>query len=98
MTGVVIDFPETMQRQWLVFEAAMLGTMQQIGLPPDEVGHLLVTLKPIYLRWARPEQFSGSPEELAVALNAWHHKIVYGLLLEIMTREVNLYRLGSPTR
>ncbi len=96
--GAVIDFPETMQRQWRVFETDLLGVMQQIGLPPDEVAHLLATLKPIYLRWARPGVFSGSGDEVVSQLNTLVHSLTSGLLLEIMTREVNLYRLGAPTR
>ncbi len=94
MTGTIIEFPETMQRQWRVFERDVSAMLAQLGHAPDVIEHAMGKLKPAYLKYARPESFSGSPDEVVEALNTWHHRIVSGLMVEVVLRDITLFNNG----
>lgn len=95
----VIGFPETMTRQWHIFERVIGDVLADLGLPDDEITHALSVIRPIYLRFGKPENFKGTTAEEAVdSLNRWVQQLTSGLLLEVVSRELELYRLGARTK
>lgn len=69
--------------------------MASEGYSADEADHAIAQLKPLYLRFAQPKQFSGDPEKLVQELNDWVHAQINGLLLAVAAREIELFRLRS---
>lgn len=91
----VIQLPDSMQRQWRVFEALLRRELGAVGVDPDVADVALERIKPIYLRHAKPNPIpeDASPEEQLRAFNDWVTQFGTGMLLEIMIREIQLINL-----
>lgn len=95
----VVTLPDSMQRQWRVYELGLGDHLRKYGCAADEVAHVLESLKPVFLQYATQNLTTtvnpADPGAVVRELNAWVHGIVSGLLEEVAAREVRLYRLGS---
>lgn len=91
----VIELPDSMQRQWRVFEAMLRRELSAAGVDPDVADVALERIKPIYLRHAKPNEIpnGASPEEQMKAINDWVTQFGGGMLLEILIREIQLINL-----
>lgn len=91
----VIRLPDSMQRQWLVFEGILRRELGAAGVDPDVADAALERIKPLYLRHAKPNDIpdGASPEERLKAINDWVTQFGGGLLLEILIREIQLINL-----
>lgn len=96
----IIALPDSMQRQWRVYERALGHHMRRNGADTNEISHVLQALKPVFLQYAT-QNLSASidsmnPDAAVTQLNAWVQGIVGGLLEEVAAREVRLFRLEGP--
>lgn len=90
----VHELPDSMQRQWRVFEGMLkAGLATEGGCTAAEINHACAKLKPIYLQYAQPKDFSGDPEKVLQEFNTWVRTQIGGLLLTIAARDVELFRL-----
>lgn len=91
----VIQLPDSMQRQWRVFEALLRRELGAAGVDPDVSDVALERIKPLYLKHAKPNPIpeDASPEEQLKAINDWVTQFGGGLLLEILIREIQLINL-----
>lgn len=91
----VVQLPDSMQRQWRVFEAPLRRELGAAGVDPDVADVALERIKPLYLRHAKPNPIpdDASPEERLKAINDWVTQFGGGLLLEILIREIQLINL-----
>lgn len=91
----VVQLPDSMQRQWRVFEALLRREFPAAGFDPDVVDIALERIKPLYLKHARPNPIpdDASPEDRLMAINDWVTQFGAGLLLEILIREIQLINL-----
>ena len=100
MNTNIISLPDSMQRQWRVYERGLGHHMRQNGAGTDEISHVLEALKPVFLRYATQNLSATidptNPEAAVMQLNAWVHGIVGGLLEEVAAREIQLFRLEGP--
>ncbi len=95
----VTRLPDSMVRQWRAYGQAIDEFLAATGCSADEIEHVRTTLKPIYLTYAKPKSFelpTGDPDAVVQALSDWVQSQVNGLLVEVMKREVALYRLRGP--
>ncbi len=94
-TNKVIELPDSMQRQWRVFEALLRREMGAAGVDPAVSDIALERIKPLYLRHAKPNDIpdGASPEEKLKAINDWVTQFGGSLLLEILIREIQLINL-----
>ena len=93
--GKVAQLPDSMQRQWRVFEALLRRELGAVGVDPDVADVALERIKPLYLQHAKPNPIpeDASPEEQLKAINDWATQFGGGLLLEILIREIQLINL-----
>lgn len=91
----VTQLPDSMQRQWRVFEALLRRELGAVGVDPAVSDVALERIKPLYLRHAKPSEIpdGASPEEQLKAFNDWVTQFGAGLLLEILIREIQLINL-----
>lgn len=89
----VVALPDSMERQWRLFEQELKELMQSSGCDANEINYVFEQVKPIYLEYAKPNCFSGNPEKLLEELNFWVRKQTFGFLNIIIAKEVELYRL-----
>lgn len=91
----VIELPDSMQRQWRVFEAMLRRELGAAGVDPAVSDIALDRIKPLYLRHAKPNEIpeGASPDEQLKAINDWVTQFGTGLLLEILIREIQLINL-----
>lgn len=91
--GDIHQLPDSMQRQWRVFERVLKNFMVEASCSAAEIDYALGQLKPLYLRYAQPNQFSGDPETVLKELNEWVQTQLSGLMQVIVARDVELFRL-----
>lgn len=90
----VHELPDSMQRQWRVFDRILKAELaMEGGYTVAEINHACVKLKPIYLEYSQPKDFSGDPNKVLLELNTWVRTQIIGLLLTIAARDVELFRL-----
>lgn len=91
----VVQLPDSMQRQWWVFETLLRRELGAAGVDPDVADLALERVKPLYLRHAKPDPIpeGASPEEQLKAINDWVTQFGGFLLLEILIREIQLINL-----
>ncbi len=91
----VIQLPDSMQRQWRVFEALLRRELGAAGVDHTIADLALERVKPLYLRHAKPNPIpeGASPEEQLKAINDWVTQFGGFLLLEILIREIELINL-----
>jgi hypothetical protein len=95
MGSEVVHLPDTMHRQWRVYEARLQELMQENGIDAEIAKIALARIKPIYLRCVTPLPLSDVSDAEAVLkqINSWVSQLGTGLLLEIILREAELIRL-----
>ena len=93
MTGKVTRLPDSMQRQWRVYEEALGAELQIAGCQQDEINHVLTVLKPAYLNYAKPNKFYGDAETVLQELSDWVKDVTGGLLIALAMKELELYRV-----
>ena len=90
----VHELPDSMQRQWRVFDRILkAGLATESGCTAAEINHVCAKLKPIYLKYSQPKDFSGDPNKVLLELNTWVRTQISELLLTIAARDVELFRL-----
>lgn len=90
----VHQLPDSMQRQWRVFEGHLRTWLAtDAGCTAAEIDHACAQLKPFYLQFAQPKQFSGDPEKVLLEFNSWVQEQLIGLMQIITVRDIELYRL-----
>lgn len=89
----IVQLPDSMQRQWRIFESALQDWLKSEGCSQQEIAHSCEKLKPIYLKFAQPKQFSGDPEKILLEFNDWVQDQTFGLLATVAVRDVELFRL-----
>ncbi len=94
-TDNVVTFPDRMHRQWKVFEDMFNESFHDSAVGEQESALALENLKPIFLRYARaePAQLTCDPEDVLRDLNAYVFRLAGGLMIEILTRQIELQRL-----
>ena len=99
-TSKVIAFPDSMERQWGVFERELRAEYLATNSDLAELDHVLQQIKPLYIEQATPRAFvMNNPDEVLAAINEWVHGLVWGLLTALLACEIDLYRLkGSVPR
>lgn len=95
MPGNVVEMPDSMQRQWRVIEARLRRELDAVGVVPAASVVALERIKPIYLRHAKPNEIpdGASPDEQVKAVNDWVTQLCCGMLLELLSREIQLIYL-----
>lgn len=95
MCAEVIQLPDTMERQWRVYESAIQKLMRESGIDAEVGKVALGRVKPIYLRCATPLAIPhvSDPEAVLKQINSWASQLGTGLLVEIILREVALINL-----
>lgn len=98
MSGAqVFQLPDTMERQWRVIEPDLRRALAEGLCTPAETEHIVTTMKPMYLQvaTAKSEDISAmSPDEAVASVDAWVKGLLYGLLVQIVARELTLLRAG----
>lgn len=98
MTNVV-ELPDSMQRQWRVYEKMLDDFMRAHGSGAGEIAHVLRNVKPVFLQYATQNLSApldpADPDAVVRQLNAWVQGIVCGLLEEVVAREIRLFRAGE---
>lgn len=90
----VHELPDSMQRQWRVFEGMLKAVLATEGdCTAAEITYVCAQLKPIYLKFSQPKDFSGDPGKVLVELNTWVQAQIGGLLQTLAVRDLELYRL-----
>ena len=89
----IVRLPDSMQRQWRVYEPLLKEFMRSIECDEEEINYACEKLKPLYLKFAAPKQFSGDPEKILVELNVWVQVQILGLMQTVLVRDVELFRL-----
>lgn len=92
-TTNVVFLPDSMQRQWRLFEQELKEAMQFSGSDANEINYVIEQVKPIYLEYAKPNCFSGDHEKVLEEFNTWVRKQTSGFLNIIIFKEIELYRL-----
>ena len=91
----VHQLPDSMERQWRVFDDAVRRGLVSGGCTGHEIDTALMALKPIYLEAATPKAFSGTGDQVVESLNTWVHDMVATLLIVLAVREIELQRAGA---
>jgi len=91
----VIQLPDSMPRQWRVFEDLLRRELDTIGADPAVSELALARLKPLYLKHSKPREIpaGASRDEQLQAINEWVTQLAGFLLLEVLIREIQLIRL-----
>jgi hypothetical protein len=89
----VHQLPDTMQRQWRVFDGMLKDGLATGGCTAAEINYACAQLKPIYLHYSQPKDFSGDPEKVLVEFNTWVRTQIFGLLQIVAVRDIELFRL-----
>ena len=95
----VTHLPDSMQRQWRVYEAGLRKHFGTHGASSAELEYAVATLKPIFLKAASPVSFSGElgGYQLLKSVNEWVYGQIYELLLHVALRDAELYRLRGAS-
>jgi len=95
MNAEIVQMPDTMHRQWRVYEAGFQELMRANGIDAEVAKIALDRLKPIYLRYSAPHaiQESSDPEAVLKQVNIWASQLATGLMTEIILREIALINL-----
>ncbi len=95
--ATVHDFPDSMQRAWRVFSDALSEELSRAdGITSSEIEHALWAVKPAYLNASKPTTITFDPNDREAAvrdIDAWVFRVTHLLLLELVIREVRLFRL-----
>lgn len=98
MSADVRYLPDRMERQWRTFEAALQTALSNRGCASDEIDHALGALKPVFMQYARVHRIrnlrADSVDQALQDLSDWVSDFGTGLMLEIVYRELELYRAG----
>lgn len=91
----VIQLPDTMHRQWRVFEDLLRQELVANGADPAVSELALARIKPLYLKHSKPREIhaGASREEQFQAINEWVTQLGGFLLLEVLIREIQLISL-----
>lgn len=89
----VHHLPDSMQRQWRIFEGLLRDCLATEGCTDAEINYTCAQLKPLYLQFAQPKDFSGDPEKVLVEFNTWVQAQIIGLLQTVAARDIELFRL-----
>lgn len=93
MMNNVTRLPDGMHRQWRVYEKRLRAELAGAECSPDEVEHVCLVVKGLYLKYAKPTKIAGKDLDSALqSLNDWVYQQVGGLLMEVVAREVKLFR------
>lgn len=95
MSAEIVQLPDTMERQWRVYETALQKLMRKNGIDAEVAKTALSTVKQIYLRCATPHDIPkvSDPEAILLEVNRWVSRLGTDLLTEIIVREVALINL-----
>lgn len=88
----VIQLPDSMQRQWRVYEDVLRRELGAIGVDSAVSGVALERVKPLYLHHAKPKEIpeGASRDEQLKVVNEWVSQFGSGLLMEVLIREIQL--------
>lgn len=95
--GEVTKLPDTMHRQWRVYEGRLRAGLLDAGASAEETDFALGRLKPVYLEAASPAMFTvgeRSMDQVVAELNVWVKTQIGALLQHIAARDVLLFRAG----
>jgi hypothetical protein len=92
--GTIAHLPDRMQHAWRSYERELRKALDATGVEAGAVESAIGALRPVFLRVAEPGTFSGNPHEVVERMNAWVQQQVFGLLMEVAIREVQLWRAG----
>lgn len=97
MEAKVISLPDRMERQWRVYETGLRTRMKESGIDSTMAEYALARLKPVYMRYSLVRVVEipaeASPDQAVKIVNDWLSQLGSGLMLEILLRDVELYRL-----
>lgn len=95
MSAELFRMPDTMHRQWRVYEARLHEIMRANGTDAEVAKIALERIKPIYLRCATPLPLPdvSDTETVLKQVNSWVSQLGTGLMTEIIVREVELINL-----
>lgn len=91
--GDVHHLPDSMQRQWRVYEGLLKDCLATGGCTAAEINYACTQLKPIYLQYSQPKEIPMDPETVLKELNDWVQAQIFGLLQIIVVRDIELFRL-----
>jgi hypothetical protein len=94
----VVELPDPMRRQWrVVSEDLRRWLLAEAIVSPVEAEGLLLSVEPVYLKWAVPKAFpigNLNADGYAQVINDYFRQLLQGLLTEIVAREIMLIRAG----
>lgn len=99
MTNNVIRLPEPALLRWGTLSKSISEGLTVAGRSDDEIQYALSQIKPIFL--ANPSEISieaANKQDLVEELNRRVQKLFNALLLELVKRELDLYRLRGLAR
>lgn len=98
MENNVIKFPAPDLLRWGTLSKSIADGLAEAGCSDDEIQHVVSQIKPVFL--ANPSQISidaVNRQDLIEQLNSTIQQLFNALLLELIKRELDLYRLrGGP--
>jgi hypothetical protein len=91
----VVSLPESMERQWQLFANELRRQFVRKGADPEMIEAILARVRPVYMSHVKPTQIpDGADLETVIKLlNQWVFEFGSGLLMEIVVREIELFRL-----
>lgn len=95
--ATVINLPDKSEREWRVCEGHLRDAMQVGGHVAPEAEYAISKLKPVFIKANRypfkAQLTTGNAEDLMADLNAWVQAQVFVVMLEVMERDMELFRL-----
>lgn len=91
----VVQLPEAMERQWQLFAKELRRQFALKNSDPEMVEAILERIKPVYMRHTKPNRIPDDADlDTSIKLlNQWVFEFGSGLLMEILIREIELFRL-----
>ena len=83
--------------QWNSIEQTLREILSGYGYSADEIVVACASVKKCFYRWEGGIEVGGTPEEISGKVNEFFNSIIYNLYIEIMKRDILIYRLGGNT-
>lgn len=95
-TDKIIHLPDSKHRQWRTLEPEYYAGLLAAGYSEEEATAGVGKLKEVFLKYPMEKRVTLNPDDVKgseAEIEGWVHKLVIGLMYEILMREIELYRL-----
>lgn len=95
-TDKIIHLPDSKHRQWRTLEPEYYAGLLAAGFSEEEATAGVSKLKEVFLKYPMEKRVTLNPDDVKgseAEIEEWVHKLVIGLMYEILMREIELFRL-----